>query len=96
LSDRQNYVVSRQRELWSAFRHVMHERVDDASGWFGPPSPLHPDWPPQIGYGLGMAICRTFQETAADPREALHTIYGAYPAEQFDAIAAPFSARMER
>jgi len=41
-----------------------------------------------------MVICRTFHETAADPRAALRTIYGAYRPEQFDAIVAPFAARM--
>jgi hypothetical protein len=94
LGDRHLYVAAHEGELWAAFRPVMHERQDDASGWFGGRADAHPDWPPQVGYGVGMEICRIYHEAAADQAQALRNIYGAYLPEHFDAIVAPYVARM--
>jgi hypothetical protein len=48
----------------------------------------------QVGYGVGMEICRIYHEAAADQAQALRNIYGAYLPEHFDAIVAPYVARM--
>jgi predicted DNA-binding ribbon-helix-helix protein len=96
LGGRDHYVAMHEAELWAVFQPIMHEPVDQAAGWFGPRTGAHPDWPLQVGYGLGMAICRTYYDDADDKQAALLAIYGAYLPEHFEAIAAPFAARLGR
>lgn len=94
IPQREAFVAAHERELWAAFEPVMREQQDGASGWFGAPSAAHPDWPSQVGYGLGSRMCRAYYDAAPDKRAALLAIYGAYLPEHFEAIAAPYAARM--
>ena len=93
LGDREAYVKANERALWTAFEPVMRKPVDPALGWFGP---RKGDWPMQVGYGVGRAICETFHESAADKAGAMRQIYMANRPEHFDAIVAPYAARMAR
>jgi hypothetical protein len=94
LEQRESYVDGHERELWRSFAQVMLEAEDGASGWFGAPSEAHPDRPSQVGYGLGSRICRAYHDASPDKTSALLAIYGAHLAEHFEAIAAPYAARM--
>ncbi|MGE3178623.1 MAG: hypothetical protein AB7O32_14240, partial [Vicinamibacterales bacterium] len=58
--------------------------------------PARPQQPMQVGYGIGMAICEAFHEAAPDKAQAMRSIYGAYLPEHFEAILAPYAARMAR
>lgn len=91
---REAYVSAHERELWTAFAPVMREQEDGATGWFGAPGEAHPEWPSQVGYGLGSRICRAYYDAASEKRAALMAIYGAYLPEHFEAIVAPYAARM--
>lgn len=93
LRERQAYVNAHERALWAEFAPVLRQPVDPAVGWFGP---RKGQWPMQVGYGVGRAICETFYETAVDKAEALRQIYQASQPEHFDAIVAPYEARMAR
>lgn len=92
-AERNAYVKTHERALWAAFEPVLRKPVDPALGWFGP---RKGDWPMQVGYGVGKAICETFYESAADKAEAMRQIYTASRPEHFDAIVAPYEARMAR
>jgi len=94
LEPRHSYVNAHEAELWAAFEPIMRAREDGASGWFGAPSAEHPERPSQVGYGVGARICRAYYEAAADKDAALLAIYGAYLPEHFEAIVAPYAARM--
>lgn len=96
LGDRDAYVAAHKAELWAQFEPILREPQDGAAAWFGPRSAEHPDWPLQVGYGVGAAMCRTYYESATDKDAAMAAIYGAYLPEHFEAIAAPFIARMRR
>lgn len=96
LDGRQAYVKANERTLWAAFQPILRERMDFKQSWFGPRSADHPDWPMQVGYGVGMAICKAYHDAAADKTAALRAIYGAYLPAHFEAILAPYAARMSR
>ena len=92
--ERRAYVTANEAALWSEFKAVMHEPQDLTTGWFGPRVAAR-GWPMQVGYGVGMAICETYYESAADKDLALRTLYGAYLPSHFDAIVAAYAARMD-
>lgn len=94
LDGRQAFVKANERKLWAAFHPILHERMSPQQPWFGPPTADRPDWPMQIGYGVGMAMCQAFYDDAADKTAAMRAIYGAHLPEHFEAIARPYAARM--
>jgi hypothetical protein len=94
LDERNNYVDANATALWTEFREIMHQPVDQKAPWFGPRSDSRPELPMQVGYGLGMTICRTYYDAASDKSAAMLQIYGAYLPEHFNAIAARFARRM--
>lgn len=94
--DRYQFVRDHAGQLWAEFSSILHEPVDPSAGWFGPPNDIHPERPMQVGYGIGMQICEAYYEAAADKSQALEQIYGAYLAEHFEAILAPYAERMNR
>ena len=93
---RREYVKAHERALWAEFQPLIHHPMDPAAAWFGPRSPARPQQPMQIGYGIGMAICEAFHDAAPDKAQAMRAIYGAYLPEHFEAILAPYAARMTR
>lgn len=94
--DRYQFVREHADQLWAEFSSILHQPVDPSASWFGPRNDIHPERPMQVGYGIGMQICEAYYEAAADKSQALEKIYGAYLAEHFEAIAAPYVARMRR
>lgn len=94
MSERQRFVREHAPELWAEFRPLLHEIVEPGDPWFGGRSAARPDWPLQVGYGLGEEICRTFVETADDESAALRAVWGAHLPDHFDAIIAPYAQRM--
>ncbi len=96
LDGRQAYVRANERALWDAFQPILNERMDFKQAWFGPPTADHPEWPMQVGYGIGMAICKAYHDDAADKTAALRAIYGAHLPSHFEAILAPYAARMAK
>ncbi len=96
LEDRYQYVREHADQLWAEFAPILHQRVDPSTSWFGPRNDTHPERPMQVGYGIGMQICEAYYEATADKSQALRQIYGAYLAEHFEAILAPYARRMSR
>ena len=91
----QSYGTANERSLWAAFRPLMDQPGSFDDGWFGVLDPKTPDWPPQIGYWLGMQICAAYHDTAIDKAAAVRDIMAAYRPEDFKKIAAPYQRRME-
>jgi hypothetical protein len=96
IDGRRDYVRAHERELWTEFRPLLNSPVDEKEAWFGPRDVARPKQPMQVGYGIGMAICEAFYDAAPDKVQAMRDIYGAYLPQQFEAILAPYAARMAR
>lgn len=91
-----SYGTANERQLWTAFKPLMDQPGSFADGWFGALDARTPDWPPQIGYWLGMRICAAFYDTATDKAAAVRTIMAAYRPDDFLTIAAPYRKQMDR
>jgi hypothetical protein len=96
LEERNTFVDQHLASLWTEFREIMHNPMDQQGVWFGPRSGSRPDLPLQVGYGLGMTICRSYYDAAPDKSAAMLEIYGAHLPEHFETIVAPFAAKMDR
>lgn len=94
LEDRHQFVAEHADTLWAEFSPILNQPVDPSASWFGPRNDTHPGRPMQVGYGIGEQICEAYYEAAADKSQALEKIYGAYLAEHFEAILAPYAERM--
>lgn len=86
--------LAHERDLWQRFQGVMDRPASFGDGWFGALDPRTPDWPPQIGYWLGMRICEAHHRDAADPAAALREIFSAYRAEDVRRMAQAYIRRM--
>ena len=93
LGDRHLYGEAHERELWAAFRPVMHDKAFSTPGWFGAPDAAHPDWPPQIGYWLGLAMCEHYHRSSTDPAGAWRELMSAYRRAELDKIAAAYERK---
>ncbi len=93
-AERRAYVQANEAALWAEFSQVMHRPQDSGSGWFGPRAASRPEWPMQVGYGVGMAICEDYYQSIDDKAVAIDRIHRAHLPEHFEAIAAPYAARM--
>ncbi len=81
------YGEQHETELWRAFRAQMEELSDDHPGWFSGRNEAFPDAPWQIGYWLGMRMCRAYYEGSEDRDEALRTILTTDDPEVYRAMA---------
>jgi hypothetical protein len=68
------YGTAREAELWRAFRAIAHERTDKHTGWFSGRNTAFPDAPWQIGYFVGMRMCRAWYDGQPDRKAALRAI----------------------
>lgn len=87
LRERHHYFRAHETELRREFGAIASRRAADSRGWFSGANERRPDRPPQLGYALGLDLCRQFLDAAPDRRAALRAIVSAAEPADFAAIA---------
>ena len=94
-SDRHLYVAEHESELWADFQAVADEPAFSVQGWFSGEFADHPDRPFQIGYALGLEICRAYHEEMDDPDAGIGEVFSLYDADHAAAAAAAYGRAVE-
>lgn len=90
LRERHRYFQRHADALRQEFRAIAPHPAAQYRGWFSGRNEDRPDRPVQLGYALGLDMCRRFLDTAADRSAALEVIASASEPEDFEAIARPY------
>jgi hypothetical protein len=88
--ERHHYFRAHEAELRREFGAIASGRAADSRGWFSGANERQPDRPVQLGYALGLDMCRQFLDRAPDRSAALCAIVSAAEPADFAAIAGPY------
>ncbi|MDQ8754865.1 hypothetical protein RCO27_01365 [Sphingosinicella sp. LHD-64] len=90
LRERHRYFQRHADELRREFIAIASHPAAQSRGWFSGRNEDRPDRPAQLGYAVGLDMCRRFFDMSGDRSAALLAIVSATEPEDFDVIARPY------